>query len=167
VHAHAVADGTERWQAPTDTAAGGRPVIAAGDAVYVPGGYLYALDAATGRRRWAFATGADGRAAVRGGDVFVTLPRLTALDARTGAPRWQADAGAPLGRLAVCGDLLLAASPDQEHPAVLGWETGTGKRRWEYPLPAEAAGNPSTTIETAGDVFAVVRGSAVTAFQVS
>ncbi|MFF0523149.1 PQQ-binding-like beta-propeller repeat protein [Actinomadura nitritigenes] len=167
VHAHAVADGTERWQAPTDTAAGGRPVIAAGDAVYVSGGYLYALDAATGRRRWAFATGTDGRAAVRGGDVFVTLPRLTALDARTGAPRWQVEAGGTLGRLAICEDLLLAVDLDSERPAVHGWEAGTGKRRWEYPLPADEGGNPYRSVETAGDVFAIRHGSAIDAFQVT
>ncbi|MEU6746315.1 serine/threonine-protein kinase [Spirillospora sp. NPDC046719] len=167
VHAHAVADGTERWRVPTDAAAGGRPVIAAGDAVYVSGGYLYALDAATGRRRWAFATGRDGRAAVRGGDVFVTLPRLTALDARTGAPRWQVEAGGTLGRLAICADLLLAVDLDRERPAVHGWEAGTGKRRWEYPLPADEGGNPYRSVETAGDVFAIRHGSAIAAFQVT
>lgn len=167
VHAHAVADGTERWRVPTDAAAGDQPVIAAGDTVYVTGGHLYALDAATGRTRWAFATGADGRAAVRGRDVFVTLPRLTALDARTGAPRWQVEAGATLGRLAICGDLLLAPSLYGEHPAVHGWEAGTGRRRWEYPIPAEAGANPYPSIVTAGDLFAIGDGSAIAAFQVT
>ncbi|WP_433252975.1 PQQ-binding-like beta-propeller repeat protein [Actinomadura nitritigenes] len=119
------------------------------------------------RRRWAFAAGTDGRAAVRGGDVFVTLPRLTALDARTGAPRWQVEAGGTLGRLAICEDLLLAVDLDREHPAVHGWEAGTGKRRWEYPLPADEGGNPYRSVETAGDVFAIRHGSAIAAFQVT
>jgi outer membrane protein assembly factor BamB len=79
-------------------ATGGRivssPVIDAG-VIYVGSddGNVYAIDAATGRRRWKYRTGGPvaSTPAVAAGIVYVASydGKIHAIDARTGSPRWK------------------------------------------------------------------------------
>ncbi|MWK37379.1 PQQ-binding-like beta-propeller repeat protein [Actinomadura sp. J1-007] len=96
VHAYAVADGTQRWQADTDAGAMQALVLDRGT-VYAAGRHLFALDAATGRKRWV-STGPSGSAGgsvvVRDGDVLTDTPGSAR---STGAPAPRGGGGTPRG----------------------------------------------------------------------
>jgi outer membrane protein assembly factor BamB len=99
--------------------------------------HLYAIEAGSGRARWAFATGdkVKGGAALSSGTVYFGSydGRLYALDATTGHLRWSADAGARIyatpsiagGRVFI-GTLGGAISAFDAQTGRLLWETHTG-----------------------------------------
>ena len=78
--------------------AGGRVIVGGRDKL------VHAIDAATGKQAWTFATRArvDSSPAVAGGRVFVGSSdgRLYVLDAATGQKHWEFDTGARGHRLA-------------------------------------------------------------------
>lgn len=134
------------------------PVVVDG-VMYISGplGRVWALDAATGRQRWAFTPEVDmqvNRAAccdqanrgvaVRDGQVFVAAldGMLYALDAQTGRVRWQADTvinrsrgytstGAP----ALTQDLVVIGNGGADYDTrgyVTAYDLKTGRQAWRF-----------------------------------
>ncbi|MFJ6433620.1 PQQ-binding-like beta-propeller repeat protein [Streptomyces sp. NPDC091416] len=126
------ATGKERWFRDgakyTIPGAGNRslgPPAVAGGVVYAGDSieYLFALDAATGRKRWAFETGSSvfSAPAVADGVVYVCSDdsHLYAVDARTGKKRWAFRTGAGLEcSPTVAGDVVYVGSKDHSLYAV-------------------------------------------------
>ncbi len=139
------ANGSDRWR--TDTGDGARigsPAIAGG-LVYAPTlddngpgtHHVFALDLATGKRVWAFASPADLPAytpAIAAGLAIVDSEdhSVTALDAATGAVRWQVPVtGVDEIVPAVAGGMIYTAS--NGGPAV-ALELKTGAQQWSVPI---------------------------------
>ncbi|HJV72021.1 PQQ-binding-like beta-propeller repeat protein [Ideonella sp.] len=123
------------------------PVVADGLVIFGSGdGHVYAVDAATGTRRWAFETGdvVHASPAVADGRVFVGSwdGRLYALDVASGRELWRAQTGL---------DPLMANQQGfQSSPAVAegivytgcrdanlyAFEARTGRELWRFPTGA-------------------------------
>jgi outer membrane protein assembly factor BamB len=132
--------GHVRWRrtiGPSETS----PLVAHG-LVYVGDwrGYVYALDARTGRTRWRFATSGKvkGGVAVSGRRLYVGSydGHVYALDARTGREIWRASAQPRLGPTgtfyatpAVAYGRVYIGSTDRK---VYSYGATTGKLRWSY-----------------------------------
>lgn len=113
-------------------------VVRAGDLLYVPtmGGTLYALDAATGRERWRFATGgaifsvplvSQGTVYFGSADHFVY-----ALDAGSGKLKWKTETGgAVLAGAAEAKGIVCIASSDL---FVRGLKAEDGDIAWTLPV---------------------------------
>ena len=157
------------WSYDMPTARGqeATPIVVDG-VMYTSGtwGYVYALDAATGKERWSFDPAADPRAArnpccdlvnrgvaVWKGKVFVASVdgRLHALDAATGKELWKVDtitdrtqSYASTGGVYIAGDVAVIgnAGSDMDHGGVRGYvsayDTETGALKWRfYTVPGE------------------------------
>lgn len=154
--------GRERWRFLTNARFG--PLAAGADAVYVPSDRgLYALDRATGGKRWQarFSPGTEDTPVVAGGAIVFAGEEITtgrsgvfALDAASGALRWRVDrpvaAGSRSGA-AVANDTVFVSSwePVDEGeawgtPTVRAYDMATGDERWVF----RAGGDPA--IEPAG-----------------
>jgi quinohemoprotein ethanol dehydrogenase len=133
-------------------------------------GYVYALDAATGKELWTFDPKADPRAArnpccdlvnrgvaVWKGKVFVASVdgRLHALDAKTGTVLWQADTiidhtlpYSSTGAVYIAGDLAMIGNSgaDMEEGGVRGYVSAyhvdTGELAWRFYTVPGAPGEP-------------------------
>ena len=156
--------GTARGQEAT-------PIVVDG-AMYTSGtwGYVYALDAATGKELWKFDPRADPRAArnpccdlvnrgvaVWKGKVFVASVdgRLHALDATTGKELWSADTivdhklpYSSTGAVYIAGDLAVIGNSgaDMDKGGVRGYvsayDVETGKLAWRFYTVPGAPGQP-------------------------
>ncbi len=83
------------WKFQTVAAVRSSPVVVQGTVFFGSGdGFVYAVDAETGKEKWRFDTGApvNGSAAVQNETVYIASESgfLLALDAKTGAKRWDA-----------------------------------------------------------------------------
>jgi outer membrane protein assembly factor BamB len=119
------------------------PGVAEGLVVFGSGdGAVYALDAATGARRWAFQTGdvVHASPAIAGGVVFVGSfdGRLYALELASGRKLWAFDGGRDddrhlmtgfPGSAAVAGGRVFVGSRDAH---VYALDAGTGRRLWAH-----------------------------------
>jgi len=105
-------------------------------------GYVYALDAATGRLHWKFKTGnvVHASPAVAGGSVYIGSwdRNLYALDARTGAVRWKFQTGNDtdiynqigiVSSAAVVGNTVFFGCRDSHFYAL---DATTGRLRWAH-----------------------------------
>ncbi|MBC8139611.1 MAG: PQQ-binding-like beta-propeller repeat protein, partial [Fibrella sp.] len=113
-------------------------LVRTGNLLYVPtmGGSLYALDAASGKTRWQFASGGalfsvplveSGTVYVGSGDHFVY-----ALDAATGKQRWKYETGGSvLAGAAKAGNVVCITSTDR---TVYGLDATTGTVLWKQPV---------------------------------
>ena len=103
-----------------------------GETIYIGGksSVFYAVDAATGQRRWEFRTGGElwSRPVVAGGTVYVETDKLYALDAVSGEERWRAPAGNPP---AVAGDTVYVTDSDG---TLYARDARTGEERWRTDL---------------------------------
>jgi outer membrane protein assembly factor BamB len=106
------------------------------DTLYVSSfdGKVYALDPASGKRKWAASTGGPIFATplVAEGTVYVGSMDhyLYAFDARTGKPRWKFDAGTPLFATAGLQDGVVCIGANER---IFGVEVRTGKEKWTQP----------------------------------
>ena len=145
------APGTIRWRAAVDSQEiGTSPALGADGTVYVgtpslyapfspAWGYFYALDGATGAKKWSFPMAGVSDAAALGtnGLLYVASRdgQLYALDSATGVKRWAF--AAPANSAPAIGwdgtVYLSAGSPTQQVYAVNG---ATGLKRWAFPLGA-------------------------------
>jgi len=130
--------------------ASGGPVrsspVAVGGVIYVGSydGNVYAIDAASGAKRWAYATGGkvSGSAAVVSNVVYIASEAgsLYALDAATGAVKWRADglqvcAGSPA---VAYGKVFIGAGNkggsdvlQMSAKALLAFDAATGESVWQ------------------------------------
>lgn len=136
VRAYGAAHGALLWAAPTGSPIYASPTVAGG-VVYVASdnGYLYALNSATGARKWrtlVSTTGVDSSAAVSGGTVYVNGcdGRLYAISAATGDPRWsQAVSGWPMGSSPAVVDGVVYDNSDDGLAAL---DAATGAILWQH-----------------------------------
>jgi outer membrane protein assembly factor BamB/predicted Ser/Thr protein kinase len=144
-------------------------IIATDDTLfYAPGsGPLCALDAATGRQRWAY-DGTFGGLVLSGQVLFAANENsVDAVDAASGQKRWSAQ-GAP-DKLAVGGDVLVTAtrdstSADIDQWLVTGMSAVSGEPRWKRTLsrPAQKMGAAGPdTLSASARVVAVTVGMTV------
>ena len=124
--------GAEAWR---QTAAGPCTVVPAGDRVYCPGDYLYALDAETGRELWRYGTGGVN-------DPFSLVDADA--DAATGERVWERTFTGPgwagvlvdAVKVAPEGDLLVSFSGEyflngvSSAAVVAALDPATGEERW-------------------------------------
>lgn len=133
--------GTEIWR--TDTIGNPRAPVVDDQNVYVgtAGGYVYALNASSGKISWSF----DGRGsyadvAVATGAVYVTLGnadedgkgRIYSLNASDGRERWRTSLDAANTRAPAVRDGFVYAAAGSELYALVG---ETGKEVWRFGLP--------------------------------
>lgn len=147
--------GAEAWR---QTVLGPCTVVPAGDRVYCPGDFLYALDAETGREIWRYGTG-------RSEDLFQLVDadadsdrvyagvagaadgtgRVVAVDARTGGVAWERSFEGPgwkgIRMVAATlapdgGDLFVSFSGEYDPPGIFSaavvaaLDPATGAERW-------------------------------------
>lgn len=139
------ATGGKRWTAPLPAGAGGTPAFANGVICLVDaGGTPTALDAATGKVRWARADArntqyANRAVTIAGGTAYVGAN--LAFDLATGRQLWSSVSGVDAGRLPVTvagGTLYLAGGGDPgEAPAVAALDPATGALRWNAPVAGD------------------------------
>lgn len=146
------------WRAPTDGDVISSPVVAA-NVVYVGSGdgHLYALDLATGARRWAYDAGSAvaSSPAVGGGKVFAAARdgSIFAVDLRTGARRWRVATGAdlalPWGHES--GDHYISSPAYVDGTVIVGAGDGgvyaldaaTGRRKWRASTEGRVRSSPA------------------------
>lgn len=152
--------GRERWRFLTNARFG---TLAAGaDAVYVPSDHgLFALDRATGGKRWQarFSPGTEETPVVAGGAVVFAGEEITtgrsgvfALDAASGALRWRVDRAVASGSrsgAAVANDTVFVSSwetADEAEtwgtPTVRAYDMATGEERWRFRAGTDPAVQP-------------------------
>jgi len=102
--------------------------------------HVYAVDAATGRKKWDYPTNkswVNGTPAVRDGVVYVGTSdsaRFMALDAKTGRLRFNFDAKAYMfSSAALAGDLAYVGDHNGRLYAI---DTKSGKLAWEFQTEA-------------------------------
>lgn len=105
-------------------------------------GHVYAVDAKTGKEKWAFRTGAGVRAqpAVADGVVYVGSldKRLYALDAATGKLKWLFPTQGKIGQRALVSESLVYIGSD----SIYALDAATGQQKWKLPQPIEHAQGP-------------------------
>lgn len=142
-----------KWDDPfrTDDTIESSPTLA-GDTLYVTSfdGKLYALDARTGKRRWAASTKGAIYATpvVDGGTVYVGSMdhNFYAFDAGSGRPRWKFDAETPLFATAAVSNGTVCFGANKK---IFGLDAATGKPRWT----ADAGGLFQSRAAAADGVF--------------
>jgi outer membrane protein assembly factor BamB len=139
---------TKKWAYDLGASVISSPTVAGG-VVYIGCvcGYLYALDAATGSKEWAYSTGgsqiADVPAVVGGVVYFGTIESHTlyALDAVTGAKRWAyRTSGAVISSPTVVDGVVYVGSDDNTLYAI---DAHTGAQRWTYWTRGSIEGSPA------------------------
>jgi len=128
---------TKKWTYSTGSHIISSPAVAGG-VVYVGISYnhMYALDAATGKIKWAYSTGAsqvNDSPAVVGGVVYVGSSEdhtLYALDAATGKKKWAYQTRGPIiSSPAVVGGVVYVGSEDGN---VYALDAASGTKKWAY-----------------------------------
>ena len=165
--------GAEAWR---QTVVGPCTVVPAGERVYCPGDFLYALDAETGREIWRYGTGHiedtfqlvdaaadDDRVYAGVNGAPNGTGRVVAVDARTGALAWERMFEGPgwkgvlvnAVKLSPEGDLLVSFSGEYDPPGIFSaavvaaLDPATGAERWRV-----VDGGPETDRE-GGDLALV------------
>lgn len=146
------------WRAPTDGDVISSPTIA-GNVVFVGSGdgHLYALDLATGDRKWAYDAGSAvaSSPAVGGGLAFAAARdgSIFAVDEVTGARRWRQRTGPdlPLPWGHESGDHFISSPVYFENTVIVGAGDGgvyaldaaTGRRRWRAATEGRVRSSPA------------------------
>lgn len=149
---------------------GGLAITVANGMAYLAGTTLYALDLATGRRRWAgrpaIPGGSDRTFLIAGGRAYVNDDhRLLALDARTGRRRWSAETPAgDRAPLRAAGGLICTGAAETTGPGLYGWDAATGRLVWRHAVPS-ASGGDQWKLTTAGGLLVAAHGATLLAFR--
>ncbi|QKG21553.1 serine/threonine-protein kinase [Actinomadura verrucosospora] len=171
------ATGRTVWSADLPDAAGdlseSTPVVTvANGTAYLGGRALYALDLATGRRKWAYeppAPGGDHRTFLveRERAYVFDDHKLVALDARTGRRLWSAatpaDDTAPL---LAAGGLVCTVAAGVTGPGFYGWDAVTGKLVWRHP-PASSNTDDQWVLTSTGPFLVALQNAALVAFRLA
>jgi len=146
-----------RWKFATKGPIRSSPTLAGDLVLFGSGdGFLYAVEAATGRERWRAGLGGAvaSAPAVAGGLVFATSRErtLTAVDLETGSVRWRFEAGpdAPfawswdfwLSSPAVFAGTVFVGCGDG---SVYALEATTGRRLWLHPTAGRVRSSPAVS----------------------
>lgn len=150
------------WQAKTGRRLTGSLVVV-DSTIYGAGAdrKVYAVDLATGQRRWASRLGGiiGGGVLVLGDTVLAATSRpegrITALSARTGRRLWRARTGPVSAPLSLIAGTLVALT---QRGDVIGMDPGSGRVRWRRKLgpariPAVAADSGSMIVATVDSLF--------------
>jgi outer membrane protein assembly factor BamB len=110
--------------------------------------YLYALDAATGERRWRQYTGAhaDSSPSVAGGVVYIGSwfkHRVYALDAVTGKIRWTSPTGSSIDSSPTVADGIVYIGSDDHDMYAL--DASNGRRIWKRYVGGEVESRPAVS----------------------
>ncbi|MFB4298798.1 serine/threonine-protein kinase [Actinomadura sp. NTSP31] len=173
--AFSAATGRTVWSAEFPDAAGdlsesSPAVTVANGTAYLDAGALYALDLATGRRRWTYeppAPGGDQRTVLVDRERVYLFDdhKLVALDARTGRRLWSAatpaDDGAPL---VVAGGLVCTVAAGVTGPGFYGWDAVTGKLVWRHPQASSNA-DDQWVLTSSGPFLVAVQSAVLAAFR--
>ncbi|MFC0842817.1 PQQ-binding-like beta-propeller repeat protein [Streptomyces noboritoensis] len=152
--------GEQRWKSDVGIVSWAQPVVADG-VVYctTSSERLFAVDAASGKPKWDFASGRGGPVAVSGGVVYVSGGKLLyALDAATGSKRWVFPVGGALSAPAVAdGVVYVATASDDKYLYAVA--AASGEQRWRFPTH-DAASTPVVAnglvyVSTFGRLYAV------------
>ncbi|WP_262403597.1 PQQ-binding-like beta-propeller repeat protein [Actinomadura sp. CNU-125] len=146
--------GDPLWQHGRETVALG--LTAVGDSVYyesggLDDGYVHALDARTGERRWLYDAGmsvregplvADGTvyvAGVEGSGIDDRVNYLHAVDAGSGAKKWSRAAGLFVGGIATADGIVYFSDVTEKGRArnLHALDARTGKQRWKVRLEGD------------------------------
>jgi len=140
---------TKKWTYQAEGTVFSSPAVAGG-VVYVgcSCGYLYALDAATGKKKWAYWTGGsqvNDSPAVVGGVVYFASGEdhtLHALDAATGKKKWAYQTRGPIGNSSptVVGGVVYFGSWDGN---VYALDAATGAKKWAYQTGNRVEASPA------------------------
>jgi outer membrane protein assembly factor BamB len=160
-----------RWTYMT-TASIDSPPAVADDSVYIgsDNGYLYALDADTGKLRWKFKTEGpiESRPAVADGTVYIGSDdgNLYALDADTGSPRWSDYTGIVTSSgPAVAGGSVYVGTHQGKKGRLYALEAATGIILWTYTTAGPIDSSPAVANGAVyvgsddHDVYALTAGS--------
>ena len=119
--------GQKKWESPIGDSLSGSPTLGVDGTVYVGVGTLYALDAATGGRRWVLPLpGRDSLAADAEGTVYCGADRLYALNGGSGQTNWSFPVSS--ATVALGQDGVIYAAADQ----VYALDCHSGIPRWTY-----------------------------------
>jgi outer membrane protein assembly factor BamB len=132
------------------------PAVANGRVYFGSGdGHVYAIDAATGARKWDYSTSqswVNGTPAVRDGVVYVGTSdthRFHALDAKSGRLLWVFDAKALIfGSAALACNLAYVGAFNGKLFAI---DTSTGKLAWEFQTEA-SKNDPLKVLDAEGHI---------------
>jgi outer membrane protein assembly factor BamB len=104
----------------------------AGGVLYIGAedGHVYALNAATGAKRWSFPAGTDSSPAVANGVVYIGSGNMYALNAATGARRWTFPAGGIDDSSPAVANGVVYIGSDNGH--VYALNAATGDKRWSF-----------------------------------
>ena len=105
-------------------------------------GFLYGLDARTGKDRWRLDLGGIANVPVYGDGVVAAADRngtLHGVDAVTGAERWHTDPVLNGGLPVLASGVVYATGNDHE---AHGFDLQTGAERWAWNAPADLGGAP-------------------------
>ncbi|MFI6582598.1 PQQ-binding-like beta-propeller repeat protein [Embleya sp. NPDC050493] len=135
-----------RWRHGTDGKLSRSPAVAGGTVFIGGSDKLYALDAATGHRKWASAGDAvEVLPAVADGMVYVCrYDKVQALDTSTGAGKWTftADRSIDSSAAVVAGGVVYVAV----RGTVYAIEATTGTRKWVVSTGDTSFGSPTPTV---------------------
>ena len=125
-----------RWIQPTTVAPTGAPLVV-GDTIYTSvGGRVYAIDRATGNKKWQYpqvepVNGMFRSTPVIIGDTLVAAADnkiVYAIDPKTGAPKWSYNSPSPvLGAPVAVGTYVALATSDNK---LIALDAATGKPAW-------------------------------------
>ena len=142
-----LSDGTVKWQYPTGTLSSDFPVVINNVVYFTSGETVYALDALTGAKKWAYTIDKAGilyNITVSSGLVFFGIntnggfgdKKILALDATTGQKKMEYAGYNDVVSLKVSNGLLYAIDNTSSVGNFKAYDIATGQVKWSKQLPS-------------------------------